>query len=212
MKARKVLAIFACAALLVAATVGATLAYLTDQKSVTNTFTVGNVAIKLDEPAWNEEVAHVAVPGAEFDKDPTVTNIGANDAWVRVNVTLSDWSAFSTAAAAHSITDLTTVFGGFETSKWTLADTPAVDTTNDTVTYSYYYNTKLTPTGETATTGALFTKVTIPGVFTEDEMAAINGNDKTGFTITVTADAIQADGFTTPALAFAAFDDQKAAN
>ena len=38
-----------CAVLLVAASVLGTMAYLTDSKDVKNTFTVGNVAITLDE-------------------------------------------------------------------------------------------------------------------------------------------------------------------
>ena len=48
-KTKKVLILGLCAVLLVAASVLGTMAYLTDTKSVTNTFTVGNVAITLDE-------------------------------------------------------------------------------------------------------------------------------------------------------------------
>ena len=48
-KTRKILLMAACAILLVCISVGATVAYLTDMKSVTNTFTVGKVAITLDE-------------------------------------------------------------------------------------------------------------------------------------------------------------------
>lgn len=45
----KALLMSLCAVLLVAASVLGTMAYLTDSKDVKNTFTVGNVAIKLDE-------------------------------------------------------------------------------------------------------------------------------------------------------------------
>lgn len=50
MKTRtKALLLTLCAALLVCATVLATMAFLTAKDAVTNTFTVGNVAITLDE-------------------------------------------------------------------------------------------------------------------------------------------------------------------
>ena len=48
-KTRKILLMAACAVLLVCISVGATVAYLTSTDSVTNTFTVGNIQIKLDE-------------------------------------------------------------------------------------------------------------------------------------------------------------------
>lgn len=198
MKTKKRIAVFALVAALIALLVGGmTMAYFTDQEDATNTFTVGNVDIQLTEPDW--VAPETTTPGVAYDKNPTVTNIGKNDAWIRVNVTLSDWDAFSKAAATHNVTDLTTVFGGFDDSKWTLAGTPKVDTAKDTITYSYYYNAILEK-GEN--TGALFTTVTVPASFTSEEMAAL-GDD---FTINVTADAIQKEGFTTPAAAFAAFD------
>ena len=46
---KKVAALCLCVALLAVAVVGASLAYFTDTKSATNTFTVGNVSIKLIE-------------------------------------------------------------------------------------------------------------------------------------------------------------------
>lgn len=50
----KALLMSLCAVLLVAASVLGTMAYLTDSKDVKNTFTVGNVAIKLDEAKVDE--------------------------------------------------------------------------------------------------------------------------------------------------------------
>ena len=46
---KKITAIFLCVALVAIAVVGASLAYFTDTKSATNTFTVGNVKIDLIE-------------------------------------------------------------------------------------------------------------------------------------------------------------------
>lgn len=199
MKKKTIISICLVAVIAVLAIGGATLAYFTDNESATNVFTVGNVDIKLTEPNWEEP--ETVLPGITYKKDPIVANIGANDAWVRVNVTLSDYAAFKAAADAHQITDLTTIFAGFDDSKWTLAGYPTVNTTADTVTYSYYYNSTL---AVNANTGALFTSVTVPAAFTSEEMAALGEN----FTIKVSADAIQADGFTTVAGAFAAFDAQ----
>ena len=61
-KTRKILLMAACAVLLVCISVGATVAYLTSVDSVTNTFTVGKVAITLDEAKVTEY--GVAVEGA----------------------------------------------------------------------------------------------------------------------------------------------------
>ena len=57
---KKITAIFLCVALLAIAIVGASLAYFTDTKTATNTFTVGNVKIKLLESSLHRENAGVA--------------------------------------------------------------------------------------------------------------------------------------------------------
>ena len=57
---KKITAICLCVALLAIAIVGATLAYFTDTKSATNTFTVGNVKIKLLESSLHRENAGFA--------------------------------------------------------------------------------------------------------------------------------------------------------
>ena len=57
---KKVTALCLCVALLAVAVVGASLAYFTDTKSATNTFTVGNVKIDLLESSLHRENAGVA--------------------------------------------------------------------------------------------------------------------------------------------------------
>lgn len=83
-KTRKILAMAACAVLLVCISVGATVAYLTATESVTNTFTVGKVAITLDEakvgtdgtPVVNADRVkaneYKLLPGHTYTKDPTI--------------------------------------------------------------------------------------------------------------------------------------------
>ena len=85
MKAKKVLALVLCAALLVAGSVAATLAYLTSKTEVvTNTFSVGNVTITLDEAKVNEYGVEAEgedrvkaneyklIPGHTYTKDPII--------------------------------------------------------------------------------------------------------------------------------------------
>lgn len=57
---KKITAIFLCVALVAIAIVGASLAYFTDTKQATNTFTVGNVKIKLLESSLHRENAGIA--------------------------------------------------------------------------------------------------------------------------------------------------------
>lgn len=88
LKLRKILLTICSAMLLVTLSVGATFAYLTSTTgSVTNTFTVGKVAITLDEAKVDEatgkaiegegasrvtENKYKVVPSQTYDKDPTV--------------------------------------------------------------------------------------------------------------------------------------------
>lgn len=196
---KKIISLCLVAALAVVAIAGTSLAYFTDKDAKTNTFTLGNVDIELNEENWAAPTA--AVPDVEYAKDPVVANIGENDAWIRVDVTLSDAAAFTAAAAKHQITDLATIFAGHDETKWTLAGEPVYNNKNDTLTYSYYYNTVL---AVDESTEPLFTSVTIPAVFDNDDMKEIGAD----FTIDVTAHAIQtADSYSTVAGAFANYGE-----
>lgn len=94
--ARKALMLILCAALLVSATVMGTLAYLTSQDTVTNTFSVGNVKIDMDETDVDDstpdkdrdtENEYRLLPGQEYTKDPIITvDPASEDAWVFIQV------------------------------------------------------------------------------------------------------------------------------
>lgn len=205
---KKTLSIALVVALCAIAVTGMSLAYFQDSDSAANTFTVGSVDIKLDEAAvikgqdntWaaqNDRVQAntyaLVYPGAVLPKDPTVTNTGKNAAWIRVNVTFDNLAAWRAIVGQN--TSLMTLADAVPTG-WTAVD--AAGTVNgDTITYSYYYNTALSVG---ANTGALFTKITVPSVATSAQMEALGE-----FNISVTADAIQAESFATPAAAFAKF-------
>lgn len=90
LKLRKILLTICSAMLLVTLSVGATFAYLTSQATVTNTFTVGNVAITMDEAAIKDvygekdaaadrvmENKYKLIPAHKYDKDPTI-HVDAN--------------------------------------------------------------------------------------------------------------------------------------
>lgn len=96
---RKALLLTFCAVLLVVASVLGTIAYLTSQDEVKNTFTVGQVAINLDEAKVNPNGTPVEgadrvkansyklLPGHEYTKDPTVhVNAVSENSWIFVKV------------------------------------------------------------------------------------------------------------------------------
>lgn len=113
----KALAILSCAILLVVATVAGTVAYLTDTKTVENTFTVGKVEITLDEAKVNEygekdgvnrvteNNNYKLVPGRTYVKDPTIHVAEGSEAcyiffkvegalgeFVTLNISTADWT------------------------------------------------------------------------------------------------------------------------
>lgn len=77
------------AALVVLATVAGTAAYFTAAEKITNTWTVGNVEIDLQEEEYekykDEETKNI-VPNSELHKDPKVVNTGNNGAYVFMKV------------------------------------------------------------------------------------------------------------------------------
>jgi len=113
MKSKKILTAVLALVLVMACTVGGTLAWLTAKTdAVENTFTVGKINITLTETFNNETndawVGKI-VPGAKQDKDPTVTVLeGSEKCWVYAmvennmligdavavipNVDLNDWT------------------------------------------------------------------------------------------------------------------------
>ena len=96
-KTSKALLLSLCAVLLVTASVLGTMAYLTSQDQVVNTFTVGNVAITLDEkdvdnstPGENDRDkanAYKLMPGHNYEKDPIVhVDANSEDCYLFVKV------------------------------------------------------------------------------------------------------------------------------
>lgn len=212
MKTRsKALLLTLCAVLLVAASVLGTMAYLTSTDEVTNTFTVGQVKIKLDEAKANPDGSLVAnadrvkaneyklLPGHTYNKDPMVTVLsGSGSSYVKMTVTFSKANELD-AIFAPGGADLTSIFNGYDAAKW-IAKGNTKDATANTRTYEFWYKETVgAPTADVAL-DALFDSITVPGTITNEQLATIEG-----MTITVNAYAIQADGFANAEAAWAAF-------
>ena len=218
MTKKRFVAILLCVTLVALAAIGATFAYLTDSKTVKNTFTVGDVKIKLDETNVNAPEGdrvtsntYNVYPGAVVTKDPIVHNTGKNGAYVRAVVTIEDgmnwlglynenvWTAPQEAAFNAMINN--TLGEG-----WELVDIaydmsgPNHPTSDFVATLKY---TKVLEAGKDTT--AMFSQIAFPTKLTgKDVTTRIGQNGEFG--INVVAQAIQADGFDTWEAAFAAYD------
>ena len=208
---KKALLLTLCAVLLVAASVLGTMAYLTSTDTVTNTFTVGNVQITLDEAKANTDGSLVAganrvkansyklLPGHTYNKDPMVTvKSGSESAYVKMTVT------FSKAAELDAIfdpngADMTSIFNGYDSTNWIYKGNTE-DTNANTRTYEFWYKEAVAAPDADVALDALFESITVPGTINNAQLATIEG-----MTITVNAYAIQADGFANAEAAWAAY-------
>lgn len=210
MKRSKPLVLALCAVLLVVGTILGTVAYLQDTASVVNTFTVGNVHLKLDEAVVDENGeptggrtengnAYHLIPGETYTKDPTVTVLkGSEESYVRMMLTLNCASELDAIFAPNGAV-LTEIFKGYDATKWTYVD---VTRGNDnTITYEFrYFETVEAEDNADLVLDALFDTVTVPNTMTGDQLATIADLE-----ITVEAHAIQATGFANADEAWAAF-------
>ncbi len=216
-KAKKILTLALCAALLVCISVGATVAYLTSQtEEVKNTFTVGKVAIDLDEAkvdVYGKEVgtdrvkanAYKLMPGHKYVKDPTVTVKANSEAsYIRMLVTITDIADVKTvigAAKPESIVDgkfLPQYFvEGWDSTKW--ISTGVIEEKDNAATYEFRYYTTVSTVGtDDKVLEDLFTHIVVPQNIVNTELDKLEQME-----IKVIAQAIQADGFGTADLAWA---------
>lgn len=207
----KALLLTLCAVLLVAASMLGTMAYLTDNKTVTNTFTVGQVKIKLDEAKVDEagnavgtdrvqSNSYKLLPGHTYTKDPMVTVLKDSEAsYIKMTVTFSKAKELDDIFAPNGA-DMTKIFNGYDKTSWTYKGNTK-DTAADTRTYEFWYKEAVSAPNTDVALDALFDSITVPGTITNEQLATIEG-----MTITVNAYAIQADGFANAEAAWAAFD------
>ena len=183
-KTSKALLLSLCAVLLVTASVLGTMAYLTSQDQVVNTFTVGNVAITLDEkdvdnstPGENDRDkanAYKLMPGHNYEKDPIVhVDANSEDCYLFVKVVNKIANIEAEKTVAQQMTE----------KGWV-----AVDAANGIYVYTTDKTNPAVVTKESNIT--VFENFTIAGNVDNTTLATYA--DKT---ITVNAYAIQADGF-----------------
>ena len=193
---KKTLTVLLALVLVIAMSVAGTMAFLTSTDSVENTFTVGKVQITLDEAKVDEygtlvqganrtdKNAYTLIPGHPYTKDPSVhVNADSENSWVFVKVE-NGISAYEATDANY--TPITTQITNNE---WLPLNGV------DNVYYQSYTKGQLDKDLE------VFANFKISGTANKvDGWEAISAATTK---ITVTAYAIQKDGFDTPAAAWA---------
>lgn len=184
---KKKLTIAALVVMLVALLLtGMSIAYFTDEAEVENVFTIGDIDITLTEPSWDEDEVKDVLPGVEYAKDPIVKNVGDNPAYIRVEIKIDGYNGQTVAPSAF-------LMNLDKDGKFNLV----TDSDGLVVLES---KEALEPNG----TLTVFNSVKIPAELTENDLPG----DGEEFTITVTAKAIQSEGFTTATEAFDALDGE----
>ena len=186
---KKTVALLMALVLVFGVAVGGTIAYLTSDDAVVNTFTVGSVKITLDELDVDEDDntadnvtmdddtirdkanGYKLMPGHEYTKDPIVhVDAASEDCYLFVTVVdeIADIQADKTVAAQMA------------EKGWALVEGDL-----------YVYGTTEAPVAVEADDDiTVFETFTIKGDIENEELAKYAGE-----TITVTAYAVQADGF-----------------
>lgn len=196
---KKILAVACAMALSAAIAVGGTLAYLTSQDSVTNTFTVGNVKIVLDEADTDqdENTADATIsgrdkandyklyPGKDYIKDPTITVAQKDDAYGHNSDSEDCWLFVKVENGIEGIEaeGATTIAAQMAANGWTALD--GVD--------NVYWHEVVSAGAEVE----IFASFQIAGTVDNDTLA-----DYADAQIVVTAYAVQAEGFNDAATAW----------
>ncbi len=181
-KNKKIIMILCTLALSAVAIIGGTVAYLTDTENANNKFTIGKVDIDLTEPNWKEEENQHLEAGVTVKKDPTITNIGINDAYVYLQVQIPRKSVITVdkngVRENNGVAVNQPLFTFSANKNWSLIQR---NETEESVTFTYSYDHVLKPE---KSTNALFDTVTLANV--------IEGQiDTQTFEIPVKAFAIQ---------------------
>ena len=179
--------IIASGVLLLVLLIGGMVAYFTDTKTTTNTFTIGSVEITLSEPNWDANDAQNVMPGEVITKDPTVTNTGDNDAYVFLKV---EAPCTTSPSPVKELFEYAPVNSGW--AEITVSGVTA-SCTNGTATHVYVYGTTsaVSTLAVNGVTPALFDDVTVTTL--DGTEGGISGN----LDMVITGYAIQKDGLNT---------------
>ena len=225
---KKTIALLLVLVMVFGISVGGTIAYLTDSKKVVNTFTVGDVAIKLTEAAVTAEGKqdvskdrieadpsastpvgnqYHLIPNGDYYKDPTVTVVkDSEECFVRMKVTITKsatwdkvFEELNEGKEDSERIGAANVFTGLS-DQWELKDI-SKNAADDSRTYEFWYKNKVAKANADTDLPALFTGIHIPGEINNDQLDSVKDT-----TITVVAHAIQAAGFDNAAAAWAAWN------
>jgi predicted ribosomally synthesized peptide with SipW-like signal peptide len=182
------LALVGCAILLVVGSIAGTVAYLTSVKRVTNTFTIGNVSITLDEsnatdpqaPRVQANTYHL-LPGKTYTKDPIV-HVAENSEECYLFVKVVNPIASVEKADTPKIADQ------IEANGWTV--------------YADGVYVRTVAKSAIQTDIKLFDTVVISEAVTKEQLEALDGKK-----IVITAYAVQTAGFANADAAWAAVKD-----
>ena len=209
-KQTKVIGLLLCAVLLVAGAVMGTLAYLTSDDTVTNTFSVGSVGISMDEADVNEAGqlldnegdvyedgaqlasrvdgnAYHLLPGHYYVKDPTIhIDDDSEEAYLYVKLVIEDNADLVAALEKYGLSpELNDLLDDLDADDWICMDSDEAD--DGTRTYLLVYHETID--GKTANI-TLFTGFTVPEEFKNEDLESI-----LDLNMMITAYAVQADGF-----------------
>ena len=213
---KKLLAIFLIVCVLAITVSTASLAYFTDTKSVENVFSVGEVKITLDEAkvvldSQKHATADLTVrvtttsqepqnygnlyPGFSITKDPTITNVGSEEAYVGAKILITTTNGITEDNVAYFENLLK---GGLlPQSTDAIVDGRLVGNAYE---ISIIYKRALAgATQNEKDSVVLFDTLSIPSNYNNDQMAQYKG-----MKITVTAYAVQSVGMTDAATALKA--------
>lgn len=194
---KKILVACLCVALAVLTVAGTTLAYLTSQQTVTNTFTVGNVKITMDEKDVDNDTntadnltingeqrdkanSYKLMPGQTYTKDPII-RVDANSEDCYLFVTVNN------QISSIEATGDTTVAAQMAANGWQAVE-------NQTNLYVYIGKAEgaSAPLAVAKSNNVpVFEKIVVSDDATNTSLEAVNGK-----TIVVNAYAVQAEGFT----------------
>lgn len=148
---------------------------------------------QLDESEKKDGITYdeqQVIPGAELEKKAYVHNTGKYDQYIRVTATLTDAREWCAALGVdptdleNSGLDLGEIFvvdADFD--NWWKRDSMTYNSTDNTITYVYYYNGILAPDARARFINA----VKIPGDLDVSDVVAMNGS----FDLGIKAEAIQ---------------------
>ena len=208
--------LIACISLIAIASTIITFALLTfETDTLVNTFTVGQVSLKLDETDVDETGTPIPnanrvtgneyklIPGKEYVKDPTMTVLSGSEAsYVRILVTITKAKEMKEVFGENFLPEK--YVSGWDKTKWI---STSIKENDNSITYEFRYHKVVTGyvdgKKQEVVLEPLFNKFTAPGELTSEDLKKIEG-----FEIKVVGHGIQATGFKSAEEAWTAFDEE----